>query len=62
MPDLLPEQDAWNGNEFAMVFDGETGNAVDWFPFTVEELESRLAMLRGDPIVTMEPTPWARLS
>jgi hypothetical protein len=43
-----------------MVFCLETGNAVDSFDYTVEELEKRVAELRG--LVTMEPSPFGWLA
>lgn len=54
------------GDEVAMVYDGDTGNAIDWFDYTADELEARAEELRraaGEiTTVTMEPSPWARLT
>jgi hypothetical protein len=58
----LPLPDGWTGNEVAMVFDGETGNAIDAFDYTAEELRRRADFMAGRPVVTMEPSPWARLA
>lgn len=52
----------WIGNEVAMVFDGDSGNAIDSFDYTAEELQRRAKIMRGDPVVTMEPSLFAYLA
>lgn len=54
--------EGWDGDEIAMVFDGKTGNAIDAFDYSAEELRRRSDRILGLPIVTMEPNPWARLA
>ena len=55
----------WDGNEIAMIFDGVTGNAIDSFNYTADELERRARELRADAgeltTVTMEPSPFVVL-
>jgi len=55
-----------HGNEVAMVFDGNTGNAIDAFDYTADELERRALDLRKDAgevtTVTMDESPFGRLS
>lgn len=57
----LPLPDGWTGNEVAMIFDDQTGNAIDAFDYTAEELQRRADFMAGKPVVTMEPNPNARL-
>ena len=54
--------EGWDGNEIATIFDGQTGNAIDCFDYTAEELRRRADEIEGKPIVTMEPSPYARLA
>lgn len=45
-----------------MTFDDVTGNALDCFEYTADELRRRADALDGKPVVTMEPSPHARLA
>jgi hypothetical protein len=61
MTDRAQDIEAPDEPEFGcMVFCLRTGNAVESFDYTVEELEKRVAELRG--LVTMEPSPFGRLA
>lgn len=60
---MKPPQLEWSPiyGVVAMIFDDQTGNAIDAFDYTAEELRRRADELDGRPVVTMEPNPNARL-
>jgi hypothetical protein len=48
----------WDGNEIGMVFDGASGNALDAFDYTADELRRRADELDGIGWFTVNPSPF----